>query len=154
MAQPRIYEYDTTVTTATQPTAGTPSLSSDVVPLNYLQGSYSGKPVVTGTKAAPSDITAAGGIAFAGAARDFFHTWFIQGQGGAARDITANPQIAAGTAVGQKLKLIGCHDTATVKLDDGTGLKLSAPSRVLSEYSVIELEWDGTNWVETAYNNI
>lgn len=153
MAQPRVYEYDTTVTTATQPNAGTPSLSSDLLTLGYLQGAYSGKPAVTGTKASPSAIVAGTGIAFAGVARDFFHTWFIQGSGGAV-DVSANPQIAAGTAVGQKLRLIGCSDTNTVNLNDGTGLKLSAADRLLSEYSVLELEWDGSNWVEAGWNNI
>lgn len=152
MAQPRVYEYDTTVTTPTQPNAGSPSLSSDLITLGYLQSYYSGKPQITGSMASPTAVVAGTGIPFAGAARDFFHTWFIQGSGGAA-DISANPQIAAGTAVGQKLRLIGCDDTNTVKLDDGTGLKLQAASRLLEQYSAIELEWDGSNWVETSWNN-
>lgn len=40
MAASRIYEYDTTVTTPTQPVAGTPSLSSDLVPKSYLDSQF------------------------------------------------------------------------------------------------------------------
>ena len=106
----------------------------------------SSAPSVTGTRASPTSITAAGGISFSGSA--YKNVAFIQGNAGAV-DITANPQIAAGSLVGQELMLIGRSDTDTVKLDDGTGLSLNG-SAVLGADSVIQLVWDGTNWSEVA----
>lgn len=154
MAQDRIYDIDVNVSTPTLPAAGSPASSSDVIHLSYLQANYSGKPVVTGSMASPTDVVAASGIPFAGVSRDFFHTWYVQSSTSGEADLASSPQIAAGTVVGQRLRLVGCDDTKTVKLEDGTGLKLSAPSRVLSKYSAIDLEWDGSNWVEVAWNNI
>jgi len=101
-------------------------------------------PAITGTRAAPSSIVAGTGIAFTGT--KWFNTWFIQGSGGAV-DVSANPQIAAATSVGQQLRLIGRDDTNTVQLDDGTGLSLNGSWYAFAD-SVLGLVWDGTNWVE------
>jgi hypothetical protein len=98
---------------------------------------------VTGTRAAPINITAAGGISPAGVAREII---FIQGSGGAV-DLTANPQIAAGTAVGNELTLICRNAINTVKLDIGTGLNLLANITLALDWA-ITLIWDGTNWNE------
>lgn len=107
-------------------------------------GSGGGSYFVTGSRGTPQNITAAGGIAFTGAqARQL---WFIQGSGGHV-DITANPQIAAATTVGQELMLIGRNDSQTVKLEDGNGLKMNGPI-FLGEDNAINFVWDGTNWVE------
>src|SRR4029079_304424 len=65
---------------------------------------------VTGSRGTPQNITAAGGIAPAGKWEEVI---FVQGNGGAI-DITANPQIAAGTVVGQTLMLIGRSSTNTL----------------------------------------
>lgn len=101
-------------------------------------------PSITGTRAAPSNITAAGGIAFTGTA--YANIWFVQGNG-APITVTANPQIAAATNVGQKLTVIARNDTDTLTLSDGTGLSLNG-SWVGGADSVLNLVWDGTNWVE------
>lgn len=69
----------------------------------------------------------------------------IQGSGGAV-DITANPQIAAGTIAGQILKLTGQSNTNTVKIDNGDGVVLSA-SITLGDDDKADFIWDGTNWV-------
>lgn len=99
---------------------------------------------VTGTRASPSAIVAGTGIAFTGnGARQM---WFIQGSGGAV-DVSANPQVAAGSIVGQELVLCGRSDSNTVLLEDGTGLSLNGQC-LLAEDSVLGLFWDGTNWVE------
>lgn len=97
---------------------------------------------LTGTRAAPTNVTAAGGITPAG---KWFEAIFCQGSGGAI-DITANPQIAAGT-VGQLLLLIGRSSTNTLKFDDGTGLALNG-SMTLEADDTLLLFCDGTNWVE------
>lgn len=96
---------------------------------------------VTGTRAAPTSITAAGGVAPSG---KWFEVMFVQGSGGAV-DITANPQIAAGTSVGQLLLLIGRGNGLT--LDDGTGLSQNGSITLDADDAVLYM-WDGTNWVE------
>lgn len=98
---------------------------------------------VSGTRASPTAITAGGGITADSVLRSL---QFIQGSGGAV-DITANPQISAGTTVGQEVVLIGRSDTNTVTLDDGTGLSLNG-SCILDADNAIGLFWDGTNWSE------
>ena len=103
-------------------------------------------PMITGTRAAPSAIVAGTGIAFTGG--DYTNIWFVEGDGGAV-DITADPQIAAGTNVGQRLTVIGRNNTNTVTLEHGTGLSLNGTA-VLAEDSAIDLMWDGTNWTELA----
>lgn len=101
-------------------------------------------PSISGTVAAPVAITAVGGVTFSGSA--YHNIKFIEGDGGAI-DITTSPQIAAGTAVGQRLTLIGEDATNTVKLEHGTGLSLNG-AIILGLDSAIELMWDGSVWVE------
>lgn len=100
---------------------------------------------VTGTYAAPVSVTAGAGISPGGYPSEII---FIQGSGGAV-DITVNPQIAAGSVVGYQVRLIGCSDTNTVKLDHGTGLTLNG-SHTLGLDESIDLTWNGTSWTETA----
>lgn len=106
----------------------------------------SAAPSITGTRASPTNITAGGGIAFSGS--NYQNIAFIQGNGGAVT-VTANPQIAAGTAVGQFLRVIGRSATNTVTLADGTGLSLNG-TWVGGLDSILNLVWDGTNWTEMA----
>jgi len=100
--------------------------------------------VITGTRASPNLITAAGGIGFVGVGDR--NTWFIKGNA-APITVTANPQIAAGTNVGQELRLFGTDDTNTVTLQDGTGLDLNG-EWVGGNGSRLSLFWDGSNWSE------
>lgn len=103
-----------------------------------------GPGTVTGTRASPTSITAVGGITpTSGIALE---TIFIQGSGGAV-DVTANPQIAAGTVVGQILRLIGRSDTNTVLLENGTGLSLNG-NITMGDDDMINFFWDGTSWSE------
>lgn len=102
-------------------------------------------PVVTGSRAAPIAITAVGGISFTGSA--WFNTWYIQGSGMDVT-ITANPRIAIGNVVGQRLRLI-VPTTAGHKviLLDTQGLDLGG--EFVGELgSSIDFEWDGTNWFD------
>jgi len=103
---------------------------------------------VTGTRAAPTAIVAGTGVTVAGVAREIK---FITGSGGAV-DVTANPQVAAGTT-GQELILIGRSDVNTVTLENGTGLALNGTC-VLSEGSTLHLVYDGTNWAEVTRNDL
>lgn len=146
MAGTRDYQFNTGPETATLPTATDPTSSADIVNKGYADINYGGTgSAVSGSRASPTSITAAGGIT-PGAYLN--QTMFIQGSGGAI-DITKNPQIAAGTTVGQKLLLIGRSDTNTVLLEDGTGLSLNGPHTMGAD-DTLYLVWDGTNWVEFA----
>lgn len=101
-------------------------------------------PAITGTQASPSLITAVGGIAFTGT--NYENLWFIAGNGSAIT-VTANPQIAAATNVGQHLTLVSKSASNTVKIQDGTGLALNGVW-IGGLNSVIDLVWDGAVWVE------
>ena len=79
---------------------------------------------------------------------------------GAARTLTATPTITAPAADGQLLLIRGTDDTNTVTLQDeaslaGTGLSLSAATRVLGAGDQIFLAWDSTTslWWEIAFAN-
>jgi hypothetical protein len=101
-------------------------------------------PTITGTRAAPTAITAAGGITFTGT--NYNNIAFIAGDA-APIVVTANPQIAAATSVGQKLTIIGRDATNTVTIADSNGTSLNG-SWVAGLDSVLELVWDGSVWVE------
>jgi hypothetical protein len=104
---------------------------------------------VTGSRASPTAITAAGGIT---AGTQWEQIQFIEGDGGAI-DVTANPQVSAGSTVGQRLKLVGRSDTNTVLLENGTGLALNG-DWLGTESAIIVLLWDGTEWVEEYRNEM
>jgi hypothetical protein len=101
-------------------------------------------PSVVGSTGTPTAVTAVGGVSFSGAAWN--NIAFITGSGGAVT-ITANPQIAAATNVGQQLIIYGNSDTNTVTLSDGTGLNLNGPI-TLRNHSIIGLIWNGSVWAE------
>lgn len=97
---------------------------------------------VVGSPSSPQAIVAATGIS----ATSLDEVQYIEGSGGAV-DISASPQIAAGTNIGQTLELNGCSNTNTVLLEDGTGLSINGPW--LAELdSCLGLRWNGTNWSE------
>lgn len=104
--------------------------------------------VVTGSVASPSTITAAGGISYtqSNGERQLF---YLVGDTSTGTDITANPQITAGTSTSNNLEIVlyGTSDDNWVQLDDGNGLTLSGPM-VLNNGSVIGLLWNGSTWAE------
>lgn len=79
---------------------------------------------------------------------------FVDGSGGV--DITATPQIEAGTIVGQEMRVCGTDDTDWVQLDTGTGLSINGPA-ILGKDDCINLMWLGSDgvtsdWVEQSRN--
>jgi hypothetical protein len=95
------------------------------------------------TPSAVASITAAGGI---NPTKTYMR---ITGEAGSI-DISANPQIAVGTD-GDMLILEGRNDTATIKLDDGTGLVLQGgQSFVLGKNDIIKFIYNATDaaWIE------
>lgn len=90
------------------------------------------------------DVAAVTGITSAMLASPYIQ---VRGSGGPI-DITANPQIAAGST-GQIITIQGSHATQTLKLDDGNGLKLSMGiSFTLNDGDLIQLLYDGSDWRE------
>lgn len=99
---------------------------------------------VSDSRATPADITAVGGISFAGNAID--NLMFVQGSGGPVT-ITANPKISAGSFVGQKLQLIFVSNTNTLTIADGNGVNQNG-AIVGNANSAISYVWDGSSWFE------
>lgn len=129
-------------------TAVAPGTSGNVLTSNgstwQSTAPASTSPNVTGTQASPISVVAATGVVFSGT--NYHNTSYIQGSGGAVT-VSASPQIAAATTVGQRLRLIGTSATNTVTLADGTGLSLNGPI-TMSNNSAIELDWNGSVWTE------
>lgn len=101
---------------------------------------------ITNSRSSPGAITAVAGItSSSGVLRQLK---FIQGSGGPV-DISASPQITAGTIAGQEMLLICCSNTNTVKFDNGNGLDLNG-SITMGDGDALYLVWDGTNWQEVS----
>lgn len=106
-------------------------------------GGGGGALTITGSRGTPQSIVAGNGIAFTGSqARQM---WFISGSGGV--DVTATPQIAAATTVGQELILFGTSDTDWVLLEPDANLIINGEWYAYNNRSLY-LVWDGSAWCE------
>lgn len=121
-----------------------PTNAQDAATKAYVDGAVS--PALSGSTGTPTDIVAGTGVVFSGS--KYSNVYFIQGDGGAV-DITADPQISVGSAVGQRLLLIGQSDTNTVTIEHGTGTSQNG-AIVLGKDDAIEYLWDGSVWVEVS----
>jgi hypothetical protein len=113
----------------------------------YVVGGSGGSSrVATGTSSAPTEISSTGITALQGADEDIY----VDTASGEV-DVTANPQISAGTVDGQTMRIIGTSDADYIKLEDGDGLRLNGPW-LSYESSVLSLRWDaaGTRWQEVS----
>lgn len=132
---------------------GEPGFATDSLELwigtsagNELVASFGGSSsryVVYNTRALPASITAAGGGVSTNVARQLR---FVKSNGGAVT-VTANPQIAAGSNVGDEMLLIGTSNSDYLIFDTGTGLELNGPKQ-LKNGSKLHLIWDGSVWSE------
>lgn len=103
--------------------------------------------LITGSYGSPQSITAAGGFSPSGALDE---TIFFKSNSGEVT-VSANPQIAAGSVVGQMLTLFGVNDTDYVILSNGNGLKLQGNWYGKAD-KVLKLMWQGTVWAEVGRN--
>lgn len=98
---------------------------------------------VTGSFASPIVITAVGGVTPAGYGSEIM---FIKSNGGQYL-ITANPQIAAGTTIGQTLLLIGASDADAIVFSEGNGVFAgNAAATPIMAHWVLGLTWTGLVW--------
>lgn len=110
-------------------------------------GSGGAEPVVSsGTRASPTNITAAGGIT--ASTTDIDTVQFIQGNA-AHIEISANPQISAGYQVGQRIRTVGRNDDQMVTFINGNGVVTKDGGNVnVGANKIVSWFWDGTNWIQ------
>ncbi|NMK79554.1 hypothetical protein, partial [Staphylococcus capitis] len=85
--------------------------------------SITGGFVAIGVANAPVVVPAAAGVLQYNNQRTLVFTV----SSGGVTPITAAPQVAAGTKVGQELRLVGTSDANAIQLADGNGLSLNGP---------------------------
>lgn len=99
---------------------------------------------VTGTDAAPTAVVPANGVLFTGTSLD--NLKYLVSDGGA-DIVSANPQIQAGSFVGQKLRLVFKSAVDTLEFATGNGLLLS--DVFISDLDrELHLNYNGTVWAE------
>lgn len=130
----------TTVTQITQVKAG----ASAVVNGGSGGGGFS----VFGAFNDPIVITASGGLAGTSEPRALFFT----ASTGGTYEITASPQISAGTTVGQEMRITGTSDSNAIIFQNGSGLFLNGPVTLRNGNS-IDLWWTGSVWQESDRSN-
>lgn len=109
-------------------------------------GSGGGEVILSGTRASPNNITAAGGIT--ASTTDLDTLQFVQGNAGHI-EITANPQISAGFQVGQRMRTVGRNDSQSLTFVNGNGVVTREGGNVtLNENTVVSWLWDGVNWIQ------
>lgn len=103
------------------------------------------------TAAAPQLLTAGTGVVVTAA---MFQVVFIGSNTGANVDMSStNPQIAAGTLVGQRVVLACVDATYTITFANGNGLYRNG-SYAMINGSVSEYLWDGSKWRMISDNQI
>lgn len=115
-----------------------------------LSGS-GGTPTPFGTYSSPRSVSASVGITTA--AGHFDKTLASQivflksSTAGAVTTVSANPQIEAGTIVGQRLGIQGASDDDLLIFNDGNGLRINGPWTSFNKAN-LWLYWDGQDWVK------
>lgn len=151
----RLYRLNVAFETSALPDPGAPTDPFDLITLGYLTGTFAQRQRVTNTFAAPYSAVAATPIAHGLLAAEDACVMYLKSNTGAV-DMSATPQIAAGTTNGQVLRLIFTSDTDTVYLEDGAGLALLNGNRRSVAGTIIEFIWDSTSavWRESFWNNV
>lgn len=151
----RLYRMNVAFETAALPDPGTPTNSYDLITLGYLDTNYSKKQRVTNTWSSPYSAVAGTSLAHGLTNKEDLCVMYLKGSSGAV-DMSANPQIAAGTRDGQRLKLIFTSDTDTVLLEDGNGLAMPNGNVRSLAGTILEFIWDNdqSKWRNSFWNNV
>ncbi|MEK7524073.1 MAG: hypothetical protein AAB588_03500, partial [Patescibacteria group bacterium] len=96
----------------------------------------------TSTNMASSSTVASGGASYLR----------LGGSGGAVT-LSGTTAIADGAAVGQILIIEGISDANTITVNDSANTNLGAATRVLGNNDVLNLIWNGTDWIEISFIN-
>lgn len=127
-------------TTAWGAITGTLSAQTDLWnALGYIPQGSPGSPVL---------ITAAGGITSTADRKQVVYTVSSVG----VTTITANPQISAGTKVGDTMLVEGTSDANYIIFNDGNGLYMNGPIMLKANVGV-SFHWNGVVWHEDFRNN-
>lgn len=117
-------------------------------------GSGGGAPQLYGSTGSPRSIVAATGIVSASSHMSTVaaeQIVFVVGSISGESDVSANPQIEAGTIIGQKMKIVGTSDSDFIKLESGNGLYLTGDWYSYNNQS-LDVWWNGTVWTESGRN--
>jgi hypothetical protein len=119
----------------------------------------SGSPTVFGTYAAGRSVDPLVGVTVAASHMSNSavnqRVFIVSSTAGAVTDLDSGlaTQVDNGTVVGQRLTLIGTSDTAVLRFLNGQGLSLNGDDWVSFNRKRLELEWDGSLWVECFRRN-
>lgn len=151
----RLYRMNVAFETAALPDPGTPTNSYDLITKGYLDASYSKKRRVTNTWSSPYSAVAGTSIAHGLLSSEDECVMYLKSNGGPV-DMSANPQIAAGTRDGQTLILIFVDSTDTVYLEDGNGLSMPQGPIRSTIRTITSFTWDADQslWRNSYWNNI
>ncbi len=151
----REYLINTGIETSTLPDPGTPTDPYDLIYLSYLEANYSKGVRVTNSIGSPYSAVAGTSIAHGLQDDEDLCVMFLQGNGAGTTDMSANPQIAVPTKIGQRLILVFTSDANRVKLEDGTGLNMKNGDRLSLNHTVLEfLAVSLTAWTEISWNGV
>lgn len=131
----RQYEFIVGPETSEIPSVGIPQDSEDLLSLGYADDHYG----VAVTNAYASPYAAIAGTSIPITADLGNQTKYVAGSGGVT--MSADPQIALGSRNGQRLTLVGTHDSNFVQLVEGNGLDING-DMILRDRCRIEFEYD------------
>jgi hypothetical protein len=152
----RLYRMNVGFETSVLPDPGVPVNSYDLITYGFLQTYAAKRRRITGTRAVPISVNSVTPIPHGLLAAEDECLMFLKSNGGDVDLITANPQIAPGTAPGQVLRLHFTSDVDTLFLRNGNGVvAVQGPRRSLAE-TVLVYHWDsvGLVWVEASWNQV
>ncbi|CAM6004924.1 unnamed protein product [Sphagnum balticum] len=109
-------------------------------------GGGGGSVEVHGSAAAPVSVVPSVGITPTSAAEQVW--WITPSTGSGAVPITASPAIAAGSSIGQRLKLKSVAAANYITIPNGAGTDQDGPISMGTYGQAIDYTWDGTNWSE------
>lgn len=155
MGESRLYRLNVAFETVALPDPGTPTNPYDLITLGYLETNYAKARRVTSSWSSPYSAVAGTSIAHGLLSTETDCVMYLKSNGGVV-DMTAVPQIAAGTRDGQLLKLIFTNDTDRVLLQDGNGLYMPQGDRRSLAGTILDFTWsaDQSKWFESFWNNV
>ena len=139
--------------TFTAGNAPAPGQQLDVATLTASQpgaggSAVSGGFVAVGDAGAPVAVPAAAGVLQYNNQRTLLFTVST----GGVTPVTSAPQVAAGTKVGQELRIVGTSDVNAITFVSGNGLLLNGPITMGNGVS-LDLYWNGLVWAESDRSN-